>query len=180
MVKKDPDPAGSVINRPHRSGPVVQDYGSADPDSQVIVTDPPTLLNLPLSCGWIYGDYGRGGPWLFDRFEDQRSHNFCPLFVKLRGRCFKCCRSGSGQIRTFSQRNDEQNSFFCHNTVPNSYCVPVPCTYWISFVYWLGRIRKDLGGIMHCRIRIRNKLFQIRSKARLLTKLRVFWKDCQN
>jgi len=42
MSGYDPDPAGSAFNRPprSRSGSVIQNYGSTDPDPKEISSDP--------------------------------------------------------------------------------------------------------------------------------------------
>jgi hypothetical protein len=49
LYRKDPDPAGSVVNWPFGSGPVIQDYGSADPKRKEIFT----LFSDPRHCFFV-------------------------------------------------------------------------------------------------------------------------------
>jgi hypothetical protein len=56
---EDPNPDESVINWPPRPGSVIQDYGSKDPESEEIITDPQHCLHI-VQC------YGSGIQVFFD------------------------------------------------------------------------------------------------------------------
>ncbi len=57
MSRKDPysDPIGSVINWPPRSGSVIQDYRSPDPDPKEILMDPALLKTHVGSARFLRG-----------------------------------------------------------------------------------------------------------------------------
>ncbi len=58
-VQEDPDPFGAIINWPPRSGSVLQDYGSTDPNPIEKVRDPQNWSNVNILG--VTGEYFCGG-----------------------------------------------------------------------------------------------------------------------